>query len=203
MSASHALDGGEIVNMAAGEGKSWLFMVDAVRQAVRGDVDAVHVITTRGNLADREFERYQELLTPLGFDVHRMDSDNPPPDPVPGRPTIYIGTSQDVGFTLAAHRPGARPERHRPASTPGSTRSTRRSCYSNSQYILSDGVQGTASEAITESVKAAARLIRDGLASGELTAAHFGRSRGPGRRQGGADPRGTGQGGGHAGRRGG
>ena len=32
-------------------------LVDAVRQAVRGDVAAVHVITTRGYLADREFER--------------------------------------------------------------------------------------------------------------------------------------------------
>ena len=100
VSASHALADGRIVNMAAGEGKSWLFLVDAARQAVRDDVGAVHVITTRGNLADREFERYHELLTPLGFDVHRMNSDNPPPVPVQGRPTIYIGTSQDVGFTF-------------------------------------------------------------------------------------------------------
>ena len=100
LSASHALAEGQVVNMAAGEGKSWLFLVDAVRQAVRGDVGAVHVITTRGNLADREFDRYHALLTPLGFDVHRMNSDSPPPAPVHGRPTIYIGTSQDVGFTF-------------------------------------------------------------------------------------------------------
>ena len=35
VSASHALADGQVVNMAAGEGKSWLFLVDAVRQAVR------------------------------------------------------------------------------------------------------------------------------------------------------------------------
>ena len=81
LSASHALAGGQVVNMAAGEGKSWLFLVDAVRQAVRAEVGAVQVITTRDNLASREFGRYQALLAPLGFDVHRMNSDSPPPPP--------------------------------------------------------------------------------------------------------------------------
>ena len=100
LAASDALAGGEVVNMAAGEGKSWLFLVDAARQAVRPGTGAVQVITTRGNLADREFERYGRVLSPLGFDVHRMNPDSPPPPPAGGRPAMYVGTSQDVGFTV-------------------------------------------------------------------------------------------------------
>ena len=114
VSASHALADGQVVNMAAGEGKSWLFLVDAVRQAVRGDVGAVHVITTRGNLADREFERYHKLLTPLGFDVHRMNSDNPPPSP--GRGAAHDLRRHQPGRRLhqAEDRHGPRPGRHHP-----------------------------------------------------------------------------------------
>ena len=88
MSAAAAFAEGKVVNMAAGEGKSWLFVVDAARQAVLPGVDAVHVITTRPNLADREFERYRDLLAPLGFDIHRMNPDSPPPEAAgAGRPS--------------------------------------------------------------------------------------------------------------------
>ncbi len=171
VSASHALADGQIVNMAAGEGKSWLFLVDAARQAVRDDVGAVHVITTRGNLADREFERYHELLTPLGFDVHRMNSDNPPPIPVQGRPTIYIGTSQDVGFTFL-----------KTGQIPGQDGTIRIDAgvdeideafvYSNGQYILSEGVQREASPELIAQVRDARQLMQS------LTPADFGRAEG-------------------------
>ncbi len=157
LSASHALADGQIVNMAAGEGKSWLFMVDAARQAVRPGVSAVHVITTRANLADREFEHYHKLLTPLGFDVHRMNSDNPPPVPHDGRPTIYLGTSQDVGFTYL-----------KTGMVPGQGEGTVRIdagfdeideafVYSNGMYILSEGVQGAAPAAVVAQERAAHR----------------------------------------------
>ena len=61
LAGSHVLGGGRVVNMAAGEGKSWLFPGGAVRRAVRPGTGAVHVITTRGDLADRGFERYHAL----------------------------------------------------------------------------------------------------------------------------------------------
>ncbi len=171
LSASHALADGQIVNMAAGEGKSWLFLVDAVRQAVRQDVGAVHVITTRGNLADREFERYDGLLTPLGFDVHRMNSDAPSPAPVPGRPTIYVGTSQDVGFTYL-----------KTGMVPGQAGTIRIDAsvdeideafvYSNGQYILSDGARDEAPAEVIAQVQAARQLLE------RLTPADFGRVEG-------------------------
>ena len=100
LAGSHALAGGDVVNMAAGEGKSWLFLVDAARQAAGPGGRPVQVITTRGNLADREFESYTAVLGPLGFDVHRMNSGRAAArPPVAGRPAVYVGTSQDVGFT--------------------------------------------------------------------------------------------------------
>ncbi len=175
LSASHALADGKVVNMAAGEGKSWLFTVDAIGQAVRSDVGAVHLITTRGNLADREFERLQPLLAPLGIDVHRMNSDHAPPAPVDGRPTIYIGTSQDVGFTYL-----------KTSLVPGQVGAIRIDAgvdeideafvYSNSQYILSEGVQSAAAATIIAPVEKAAGIVNEGLDNGELTPADFGRA---------------------------
>jgi preprotein translocase subunit SecA len=166
------------VNMAAGEGKSWLFLVDAVLQAARPGVDAVQVITTRGNLADREYERYRELLSPLGIDVHRMNSHAPPPTPVAGRPTIYIGTSQDNGFTRLTTEKV-------PGQGDGIVRidaavdeMDEAFVHSNAQYILSEGVQGPAEEAVRQAVQQAADFIAASVKSGGLTAAHFGRAEG-------------------------
>ncbi len=171
LSASHKLADGQIVNMAAGEGKSWLFLVDAVRQALRVEVGAVHVITTRGNLADREFEHYLDLLTPLGFDVHRMNPNGPPPAPVEGRPTIYLGTSQDVGFTFL-----------KTGMVPGQVGTIRIDAgvdeidealvYSNGQYILSEGVQGEATAEVVAQVLQSRQFLE------MMTPADFGRTEG-------------------------
>ena len=49
--AVRALLGGQVVNMAAGEGKSIVYHAFAGRKAVRGEVDALQVLTTRDNLA--------------------------------------------------------------------------------------------------------------------------------------------------------
>ena len=157
--------------MAAGEGKSWLFLIDAVRQSVRPGVGAVQVITTRGNLADRELDHYIPLLRPLGIDVHRMNPDQLPPVPVDGRPTIYLGTSQDVGFTYL-----------KSGVVPGQVVGIRIDAgvdeideafvYSNASYILSEGVQGAASPEIIAQVQQARELMN------QLTPADFGRTEG-------------------------
>jgi len=178
LSASHAFTEGKIVNMAAGEGKSWLFLVDAARQAVLPHVDSVHVITTRGNLADREFEHYHKLLTPLGFAVHRMNSDAPPP-PRDGRPTIYVGTSQDVGFTYLKTDlvPGQQDAGHLVIHA-GVDEIDEAFVYSNTQYILSEGVQGAASASVAAPVKQATTFLAGHLNSGHLSEADFGRAPG-------------------------
>ena len=88
--------------MAAGEGKSWLFLVDAARQAAGPGGGPVQVITTRGNLADREFESYTAVLGPLGFDVHRMNPDVPPPRPGGGAAHDVRRHQPGCGLHLAA-----------------------------------------------------------------------------------------------------
>ncbi|HET6500313.1 MAG TPA: hypothetical protein VFG87_06060 [Amycolatopsis sp.] len=177
LSAATAFAEGKIVNMAAGEGKSWLFLVDAARQSVRPNVDAVHVITTRGNLADREFEHYHELLTPLGFDVHRMNPDQPPPGPRDGRPTIYIGTSQDVGFTLLKNDviPGQKASGHAVKIDAGVDEIDEAMVYSNTQYILSEGAGVPAASDVAEPVRWASKFLTEQLNGGALTEADFGR----------------------------
>ena len=142
MSAADAFSEGKVVNMAAGEGKSWLFLVDAARQAVLPGVDAVQVITTRANLADREFEDYRDLLTPLGFDIHRMNSDSPPPRARQWSADYLHRDEPGCRLHVAEVRSGTRPECYRPDGHPrsASTRSMRRSCYSNTSYIHSKGV---------------------------------------------------------------
>ena len=171
VSAVDALAAGQVVNMAAGEGKSWLFMVDAVLQSVRPEVGAVQVITTRENLADRELGQYISLLGPLGIDVHRMNPDHLPPVPVDGRPTIYLGTSQDNGFTYL-----------KSGVVPGQLVGIRIDAgideideafvYSNASYILSEGVQGEASPEIIAQVQQARELMN------QLAPADFGRAEG-------------------------
>ncbi len=177
MSAAQELSVGHIVNMAAGEGKSWLFLVDAARQAALPGVDSVHVITTRSNLADREFEHYVSLLTPMGYDVHRMNSDALPPAPRDGRPTIYVGTSQDVAFTdlKTGMVPGQKPSGHTVIHA-SVDEIDEAFVYSNTSYILSEGVGGAASEELVTEVTDANTFLTGHLASGGLTKADFGRT---------------------------
>ncbi len=177
MSAAHAFAEGKIVNMAAGEGKSWLFLVDAARQAVLPRVDAVQVVTTRGNLADREFKTYKNLLTPLGFDVHRMNSDSPSPEPVEKRPTIYVGTSQDVGFTyLKSETVPGQKSSGQTVIHASVDEIDEAFVYSNTSYILSKGVQGAAPEHVATQVGRARDFLAGHLDSGQLTEADFGRT---------------------------
>jgi preprotein translocase subunit SecA len=99
LQAVQAMVRGEIVNMAAGEGKSLVFLAYAARKATQSGVVAVQLITTRDNLANREVERYRPLLEPFGFDVVRMNPEGTLPPLVDGKPTILIGTHEDVGFS--------------------------------------------------------------------------------------------------------
>ena len=73
--AVRALLDGQVVNMAAGEGKSIVYHAFAGRKAVQGEVDALQVLTTRDNLANREFDILEKLFKPNGFDIVRMNPD--------------------------------------------------------------------------------------------------------------------------------
>ncbi|MGW4134035.1 preprotein translocase subunit SecA, partial [Amycolatopsis japonica] len=177
----HAFGEGEVVNMAAGEGKSWLFFAHAAVNAMRPGVDAVQMTTTRGILADREMPVYVDLLGKLGVDVHRLNQDDPPPGPREGRPTVYVGTAEDVGFTYLRRDilPGQETKEDPVLVTVSIDEIDEALVYSNAQYILSEGVQGAASAEVLAQVEAAHDLVQGvGSDGGWLTEADFGRREG-------------------------
>ncbi|GAB3406608.1 WXG100-like domain-containing protein [Flindersiella endophytica] len=179
LAASKALADGNVVNMAAGEGKSWVFLVAAARQAVRDGVDAVLVVTTRRNLADRESKRYERLLEPFGFDIHRMDPDQMPPTPRDGRPTIYVGTHQDVAFSKL--KTGLVPGQRESGETAIDViidEVDEAVVYSDTTYIISEGAGRLAPERVAAPVRAAGSFLAEKLADGQLTEADFGRQPG-------------------------
>ncbi|GGL11330.1 preprotein translocase subunit SecA [Nocardia jinanensis] len=153
-----------VVNMDAGEGKSLVFVAHAARDAVAHG--AVQVITTRDTLANREFIRFTRVLGPLGFDIVRMNPDTAPPPPTPDRPTIYIGTQQDVGF--AALRENWVPGRHATIDEIDEAL-----VHADTQYILSDGAGRPADTLVTTQVGVAHDILKKGV----LTASDFGLAR--------------------------
>ncbi|MEV4241657.1 hypothetical protein AB0J47_41655, partial [Nocardia sp. NPDC049737] len=155
------------VNMDAGEGKSLVFLAHAARDAM--EHGAVQVITTRDNLANREFVRYKEVLGPLGIEVVRMNPDTAPPPPEPGKPTIYIGTQQDVGF--AALRDNWVPGRRAAIDEIDEAL-----VHADTQYILSDGAGQLAETEVAAQVTDARDFLSECLDRGVLTESDFGRT---------------------------
>ncbi|MEU4341364.1 alpha/beta hydrolase [Nocardia sp. NPDC023852] len=154
------------VDMDAGEGKSLVFLAHAARDAV--EHGAVQVITTRDNLANREFTRYQSVLSRVGFDVVRMNPDHAPPPPAEGRPTIYIGTQQDVGF--AALR-----ENWVPGRRAAIDEIDEALVHADTRYILSDGAAQLADPETVAQVTDARDFLVESLDRGLLTETDFGR----------------------------
>lgn len=155
-----------IVNMDAGEGKSLVFMAHAARDAI--EHGAVQVITTRDNLANREYIRYQQVLGALGFEIVRMNPDTAPPTPTPGKPTIYIGTQQDVGF--AALRGNWVPGRRAAIDEIDEAL-----VHAVTTYFLSEGAGKLASPEVAAQVNDAHNFLKIAL-EGVLDASDFGRT---------------------------
>ncbi|OBF30217.1 hypothetical protein A5724_23625 [Mycobacterium sp. ACS1612] len=179
LSAGGALERGDVVNMAAGEGKSYLFLMsnalEAAKLAKAGEGGAVHMHTTRDVLAEQLEPDFRAVMEPLGYAVHRLNSDNPPPAPRPGQPTVYLGTSQDAAFTLLKHgsvggHSGVGPGFHAEIDEIDEAL-----VYSNGHYILSEGTGADAPRAVADPIKGIHKFLSDKLATGELTDADFGR----------------------------
>ena len=169
MEAVRGLMRGEVVNMGAGEGKSLAYLAYAARTAVLKHVDWVMVITTRDNLAAREFEEYNKFLTSYGFDIVRMNPEGKVPRPVPDRPTIYIGTHEDNAFSML-----------RGQKLPGRGFAVvdefdEFGVYANTFFMISDGDGALASRSLVKQLVWARDFIADNLADGSLTLADFGR----------------------------
>ena len=179
LSAGGALERGDVVNMAAGEGKSYLFLLsnalEAAKLATAGQGGAAHMHTTRDVLAEQLEPDFRKVLEPLGYAVHRLNSDHPPPAPKEGQPTVYLGTSQDAAFTLLKHgsvdgRAGVGPGFHAAIDEIDEAL-----VYANGHYILSEGTAADAAPAVADPIKGMRKFLSDKLASGALTEADFGR----------------------------
>ena len=95
---------GKVVQMDPGEGKSFAAVMAAAQYATTTP-EGVHMVTSRRNLASRDYEFAATVLGDLGFRVVRVDPHQALRPPEDGRPTIYVGTVSDFAFSrLAGHR---------------------------------------------------------------------------------------------------
>ena len=164
------------LNMRAGEGKSLVYYAYAALKALRisraGD-DAVKYITTRDPLADRDFAEMKQLFEPYGFDIHRMNDNGDVPAPKAGRPTIYVGTVDNVLYSALKEKPI--PGRHAVIDE-----SDEALVYKNGYYMLTEGMTLKAPTALREDIKWAWNFVKshssvDDPYSGAITPLDFGR----------------------------
>jgi hypothetical protein len=181
LSAGLALERGDVVNMAAGEGKSYLFLLSNALEAAKlakAGGGAVHMHTTRDVLAEQLEPDFRAVLEPLGYAVHRLNSDNPPPSPQAGQPTVYLGTSHDAAFTLLKHGSVGGPDGAGPGMHAEIDEIDEALVYSHGHYILSEGTAADAAPAVADPIRGMRRFLSEKLASGELSEADFGRQPG-------------------------
>ncbi|MGW1743987.1 preprotein translocase subunit SecA, partial [Nocardia sp. NPDC001965] len=163
-------------NMQAGEGKTLVFLAAAALKAARGE--PVNIITTRDGLAHDAYGEYRAILVDYGFDIVRMNPDSPYQDPVEGRPTIYIGTMEDLGFgELRGNVPGARRN--------GIDEIDEALVFANTTFVLSEGAGNPAEVSVEVAVTDAHAFLTDGRKAGLFSEFDFGRE--PGRSGGGTE----------------
>ncbi|MGW6330836.1 hypothetical protein [Nocardia rhamnosiphila] len=95
------LAAGRPVEMLPGQGKTLMFMLHTMRQAVTEG--SVLLVTTADGLAHREFTEYRRVLEPFGIDVLRADQESGFGHE-PGRPTIVVTTGETVGHLCNSGR---------------------------------------------------------------------------------------------------
>jgi hypothetical protein len=133
------------VNQDAGEGKSMMYHAFVARLA--GERGSVQYLT-RDNLVAREFEELVEAWGPLGYKVIRINPDQVMPEPVPGEPTIYIGSVGDVIVSRLRGHPV--PGRHAVIDEIDEA-----AHYADTNYIISEGVRQLAPANVRAEVIAA------------------------------------------------
>ncbi|WP_433525882.1 MFS transporter [Nocardia pseudovaccinii] len=158
-----------VVNMDAGEGKTLVFLAVAAVDSASGG--PAQVITTRDTLANHAFDQYQNILGKYGFDIVRMDPDNPYPQPADGKATIYIGTMNDAGF--GELRGNVVPGRYKSVDEIDEAL-----VHANTTFILSEGSGSPAGPEVVAQVADAGNFLADALHAKLLTEADFGRYQG-------------------------
>jgi hypothetical protein len=161
----------QVVNMAAGEGKSLAYHAAVGRLAFRGE--AVQYISTRDNLAARDAQALRDMYEPYGAKIHRMNEEGNVPKPVPGEPTIYVGTHNDIGFSYLGEKPI-------PGRTAVMDEIDEALVFDDTLFQHSTGVGNPAAKDVARQVVWARDFLNSHRASGSLTADDF--NLGPGRR---------------------
>ncbi|MFI6172440.1 C2 family cysteine protease [Nocardia sp. NPDC051052] len=156
-----------VLEMAAGEGKSITFVADVMTIAARKG--SMQYVTTSDLLAKEAETAYLEVAQKFGFKIVRMDSNTTYEPPKEGEPTIYVGTQDELMFgILKGHR------------VPGAEISIdeydQARYHKDSAYILADaGVKGAADQPIRDQVNWARDFIEQhtGTDDARLTMADF------------------------------
>jgi DNA-binding CsgD family transcriptional regulator len=157
-------------------GKTLVFLAAAALKSARGE--PVNIITTRDGLAHDAFGEYRAILVEYGFDIVRMNPDAPYQDLVEGRPTIYVGTMEDLGFgELRGNVPLARRN--------GIDEIDEALVFANTTFVLSEGSGNPAEGKVEAAVADAHAFLTDARKAGLLTEFDFGRE--PGRVGGGTE----------------
>ena len=168
--AADAMSDGKLVQMAPGEGKSFVATLAVARYAITKG--AVWLMTTHQTLADRDFEFNRTVLDPLGIRVVRANADQILAEPPPGEPTVFVGSVDDFAFSELNGHP-----------VPGVVGVVDEIDgigvdQAHQAFILSDGTSERASAAVVADVRWAKELFTARTADGTLTEASFGREPG-------------------------
>ncbi|ANN16067.1 hypothetical protein SD37_10710 [Amycolatopsis orientalis] len=181
VSAAHAFNEGHNNQMAAGEGKSWLFLIHSAVANAMAALDAFMVTTSREALVQKEMPLYKKVLEYLGVDVHRVNSDKPVTELRKGKHTIFYGSEGQAAFYNLKHEgkfPGQESLDKEFRMGVAADEVDEGARDRNKQYIMSKGARDAASPEVAELVKDAHDLLKNTLGSGWLGAADFGRVEG-------------------------
>ncbi len=168
--AADAMSDGKLVQMAPGEGKSFVATLAVARYAITKG--AVWLMTTHQTLADRDFDFNRTVLDPLGIRVVRANADQILAEPPPGEPTVFVGSVDDFAFSELNGHP-----------VPGVVGVVDEIDgigvdQAHQAFILSGGTGEPASAGVVADVRWAKELFTARTADGTLTEATFGREPG-------------------------
>ncbi|MGW8654358.1 preprotein translocase subunit SecA, partial [Nocardia salmonicida] len=157
------------INMAAGEGKTMVFLADAMMKAAGGK--NVHVFTTRDTLANDAMRLYEQVFKVLGDDSYnlvRMSPNGVVGSGNPDRATVFVGTLSDAGFGHLRNKKMA-------GDIAVIDEIDEALHYSDTTWIIADG-PSDATPQVKERVEYAHEFLTAQLNSGGLTPEHFGRT---------------------------
>ncbi|WP_157163541.1 WXG100-like domain-containing protein [Nocardia aobensis] len=153
-----------VVELRPGGGKTAMFLVHNLVRLGRGQT--VHFMTNAPDLADREFEMYDNIAGSLGYDTHRVQSDAAMANARPGRGAIFVGTPDDYAHAFNKgnwHRADAVVIDEFDAVVK----------WMNGLFVLSEGTSAAAPPEVQTYIRSIQECFSDAIAQGKLSEADF------------------------------